>query len=192
VVGKKMRKVFIDGGARIGESLLSGWLKSREELYGCDVYLYEPSQQCQDKLNEIKNKYLQYNITIKQECLWTANCTAELFNAIDIYGDLGNTLFPDKKEKLDKENPQIVKCVDILDVINSFYDDDYIVLKLDVEGAEYDIVQRLLSHSAIYKIKELHVEWHDAFFDDKNSKDILRELAEKNIPVFNWELRDTI
>jgi FkbM family methyltransferase len=159
-----MKKIFIDGGARIGESI-SVLLDTREDLIGCDAYLFECNPSHIETLNEISNNNKKYNFIVKNEAIWVEDTNKEFFISIDIWGDLGCTLLPEKTEKLDRNNPLNVKCIDFAKFLNSFSDEDYIVVKLDIEGAEYDVLNYLIDTNTITKINELYVEFHDMFFN---------------------------
>ena len=180
-----MKYIYIDGGARIGESI-EIILDKRPELLGCDSYLYECNPNHFDTLDDIKKTNLNYNFIIKKEALWVENVEKEFFISVDKWGDLGCTLKPEKREMLDLQNPLTVKCVNINELINTFNDDDYIILKLDVEGAEYDILNHMLDTGTINKINELYVEFHDGFFNVSSSS-IKQKLNGTKVKCdFNW------
>ena len=180
-----MKYVFIDGGARIGESI-EIILEKRHELLGCDSYLFECNPNHIGVLNEISENNKKYNFFVREEALWVEDCEKEFFISIDRWGDLGCTLKPEKNEKLDKQNPLIVKCINFSNFLKSFNDDTYIVLKLDVEGAEYDILEHLIYEGTITKINELYVEFHDNFFNINSNT--LKEKIKEYIKIydFNW------
>lgn len=180
-----MKKIFIDGGARIGESIEHLLIK-REDLIGCDVHFFECNSDHYNTLVEIKNNNKNYNFTIHTEALWIENCDLDFYISIDRWGDLGCTLHPEKKEKLDLGNPRKVKAINIVEFIDSLDNESYIILKLDVEGSEYNIIEKLISSGRINRINELFVEWHDGFFK-KNSSNIKNQLNNFNIKInHNW------
>jgi FkbM family methyltransferase len=180
-----MKKIFIDGGARIGESI-EELLNKREDLKGCDVYFFECNSDHHKKLNEIKETNNQYNFIIKEEALWDKNGEQPFYISIDIWGDLGCTLDSSKREKLDLDNPRIVKTIRLSDFLDNFDDNDYIVLKLDIEGGEYRVISDLINTNKINKINELFVEWHDHFFNT-SSQPLKEVLSKYNIKInHNW------
>jgi len=178
-----MKKIFIDGGARIGETV-EIILDPREDLKGCDVYFFECNDSHYDTLNNIKETNKNYNFIIRTEALWDKEDTMNFYISVDKWGDLGCTLDPTKIEKLDLDNPKQVKTIRFSDFLNQFSDDDYIIVKLDIEGAEYNVVSDLLSSGAINKINEIYIEWHDGFFN-KNSSQLKHELSKLDIIVNN-------
>lgn len=180
-----MKKIFIDGGARIGEAI-NELLDKREDLIGCDVYMFECNSNHLEKLNQIKESNKKYNFFVREEALWDQSGEEKFYISIDIWGDLGCTLHPEKREKLDLANPRIVKTIRLSDFLDQFENDDYIVLKLDIEGGEYRVVTDLINTGKINKIKELYVEWHDHFFN-VSSEPLKQILNKLDIKVnHNW------
>lgn len=52
-------------------------------------------------------------------------------------------------------------CLDFSKFLfTEFSPDDYIVVKMDIEGAEYDVLDEVIKTRAIEKIRELYVEYH--------------------------------
>ena len=180
-----MKKIFIDGGARVGESI-DELLKKRPDLNGCDVYFFECNSDHIKTLNDIKENNKDYNFIIKEEALWDKNEELDFFISIDRWGDLGCTLDSTKREKLDLANPRKVTAIRLVEFLDNFSYDDYIIIKLDIEGAEYRVVSDLITSGYINKINELHVEWHDWFFNT-SSQSLKNELSKYNIIVnHNW------
>ena len=52
-----------------------------------------------------------------------------------------------------------IRLVDFINFLNP--EDNSIVLKLDVEGAEYQILKDMKNSNIFNKIKKLHVEFHE-------------------------------
>lgn len=179
-----MRKIFIDGGARLGESI--DIIKNDISKYSdFEFYLFEPNSEYYSTLQNLEKS--NDKVKFIEGALWDKNGESDFFIANDVWGDVGSTLHIDKKEKLDTENPLKVKTYDIVDVIGWFSEDDYIVLKLDVEGSEYDIINRLIMSNKVSNIKEYLIEWHDHFYDDvnKNKNYFINEI-EKSSKYSDW------
>ena len=61
------------------------------------------------------------------------------------------------------------------------------ILKVDVEGAEYDIIEDLLASSVAHWLNELHVEFHSRRFkEDKKPQEIrlIGELFQQGVACF--------
>jgi FkbM family methyltransferase len=165
-----MKNIFIDGGARVGESL-ENYIKLNPKLVGCDIHLFECNPNHLDKLNNLQIKYPEYNIFVHQIALWDSEGEQDFYFSIDEWGDLGCTLNKNKKEKLDLDNPIKVKSISLSSFLKQFNDNDYIIVKLDIEGAEWEVVNDLINTNQILKINELYVEWHNLFFSYDFKKD---------------------
>ena len=46
-------------------------------------------------------------------------------------------------------------------------------LKIDIEGSEYNVLERLIETKLIHNIKNLYVEFHDQYMEDSFLTDIL-------------------
>ena len=72
----------------------------------------------------------------------------------------------------------------------SFAKDDYVILKLDVEGSEYGILQGLVSSGAIRLIDKLYGEIHEWAPNGASKQQWNRLkslLARNNVRMFSWE-----
>jgi len=93
----------------------------------------------------------------------------------------GSTLF-EKKEtaNIDKNIFLYISTINFSQyIIDSFEKDDYIILKMDVEGKEYDILEHMIETGAIKYVNKLYCEWHVSKF--KKYKKINRNRHNKLI-----------
>ena len=62
---------------------------------------------------------------------------------------------------LDKKNPVTVECIDLsVWISETFSADDHITLLMDIEGAEYDVLEKMVADNSIGIIDVLYVEFH--------------------------------
>lgn len=178
------KRVVIDGGARIGEAF-DILINKRRDLDDATILLYECNPkhiQTLEKITETDKR----DIRVFQNALWNKNEFRSFYFSEDQWGDLGCTLKSEKKEKLDREHPINVMCVDINDIIDYINKDKYIILKLDIEGAEYEVLERLIETGNIERINELYVEFYDSFFN-KDSTELKEKLKKYSIEChFDW------
>lgn len=76
---------------------------------------------------------------------------------------LGSTIMKSKIQ----DTPNETSSVDILDILDIVPDEPY-CLKLDAEGAEYDILERIIKYGKPENIDRLYVEWHDSKMTSDN------------------------
>ena len=109
----------------------------------------------------------------------------------------GSTFFRNKLTRenggfgtLDTVNPVRVRTIDFsrwLRENTSVF--DYIILKLDVEGAEYDILEKMIRDRTISRINHLFIEWHwekVGIPRDRHQR-LLRALRRRRVPIFDWD-----
>jgi len=153
-----MRKIFIDGGAHRGQSaevFMNRWPGAEEyEIYsfeaGTNVALW-------DELSKVMEKYP--NMSMFQSALWIKNEDI-------VFYDEGNSSSSLIQAKLARSPGHEVKKV-VIEAIDlggwldaCFDDDDEIIVKLNVEGAEYEILEQMLDRDQLKKVNTLFVDLH--------------------------------
>ena len=86
----------------------------------------------------------------------------------------------------------VVGCIDLSQfIIENFSKDDNIIIKMDIEGSEYDTLEKMIETGAIEYVNVLVVEWHSRYFT--NTDEIMereRLITEKingyNIMLHTW------
>jgi hypothetical protein len=79
-----------------------------------------------------------------------------------------------------------VKIKDVSEIFNSIYEENKqvnFVVKMDCEGSEYEIMQRLDETNLLSKIKIFMIEWHD-----EGSKVLEEILIRNDFVVFSRNL----
>jgi FkbM family methyltransferase len=96
----------------------------------------------------------------------------------------GSTIIKEKTSGiLDEKNPIKVKCIDLSKwIIANFNPDDKIILKLDIEGAEYQVLNKMIRDGSIDYIDQLFIEWHwnKIGVSQKEHSDLVKRIA---IPI---------
>jgi FkbM family methyltransferase len=155
-----MRNIFLDCGAHMGESVAM-FLRKVAFAEKYEIHSFECNPSSIAFFNSIHGS--KTNVTLHKKAVWTNNA------GINFY--LGSSpgcsvIKSEKSGNLDKENPIFVQSISLSDFIKENFDiDDNIVLKIDIEGAEYDVLPDLIQTGAIKYIKNLFGEWHQAKID---------------------------
>lgn len=194
------KKILIDCGSNLGQGYEQ--IKKNENIDSSwDVVMFEPSFSCFEKLI---NKYNNSNFKIYNKAVYISDQKQEFhfvksLSTGDIdYESVGcklgavKNLFSDRKKIYDLSEPVLVDTIDL----SSFILDlnyETIILKLDVEGSEYDILQRMIETGSINKLHKIYVEFHNYAIDlDKRDKyndikiEILKYLDTNNIKFVEW------
>jgi FkbM family methyltransferase len=184
---RERKQVFLDFGANTGDSLRSFTFGEKANQGGhallgrggkdsgkWDIWGFEPNPAFNDKLktleNELKEAKLsngepRYNVHIFRESV--ANVVG---GKVDFYLDTVNPEHNFWGSSLKENHPDVIKSkkakiqVDSYDVakliMENYTKDDFIIIKMDVEGSEYDIVPYFMKVGVLEYIDEFACEWH--------------------------------
>jgi len=152
-----MKKVFLDCGGNIGQSI-KRFKKSKRYDKDFIIHSWEPV----DCLSKFYRD--QPDITFHNKAVWTYDGEITFF--LDVSKgprrSLGSTIFKEKKSRrLNRKNPATVPCVDFGKwVKDNLSKEDFIILKVDIEGAEYEVLEKMIEDGSINYIDDLYIEWH--------------------------------
>lgn len=142
-----MAKIFLDVGAHIGESATV----ALDERYKFDkIHCFEPAKASYSKIK--KNA----RIVIHKFGLFNKTCILPLYCA----GSLGASVFKDKptrRENFLDEQCNFIKASDWFS--ENVSANDYVVMKVNVEGAEIEIMDDLLDTGEYDKINHLMISF---------------------------------
>lgn len=85
-----------------------------------------------------------------------------------------------------------VKSIDFSSLLKeTVTKEDYVLIKMDIEGSEFSVLDKMIEDNSIELIDEIYVEFHERHFDDeefyKNKKEeYFKIFLEKNINLFEW------
>ena len=156
-----MRKIIIDGGANIGQST-KAFCRALPDISEYEIFCFEASQSdnildpLKDQIE--KSKAMAKDVTLINKAVWTEE---------------GHITFYDKGTESSSityrdqfiNNPQVkqikIPCIDISSWIQeNFNKDDYIILKLDIEGAEYGVFEKLCDDDIVPWFDKIYAEIH--------------------------------
>jgi FkbM family methyltransferase len=144
--------VVLDLGAHIGNA------STEFAQYAGHVYAFEPNPVVYAKLVRQTRKYR--NITTYNKAIFDENTFVDLFTEDGKRGNFfeGSTVM-EGKSNVTYKNRTLVEAVDICDFISTL-DKRPTCIKMDIEGAEYRILERLIDSGEIFKIEKIYVECH--------------------------------
>ena len=73
-------------------------------------------------------------------------------------------------------------------IVDNFSKDDYIVLKMDIEGSEYEILPKMIKDGSINYINAAFIEWHDWVMPDyfNTTSGLVNSLRQANVQLGGW------
>lgn len=181
-------KVFLDCGARIGESI-DRLLVTDQEAAGYDIYMFEPNPVCFDI---ISNNERYANFKKMKVAVSNRNGIEKLWGCVKTNTSVGSTLEKSKAnwDKIAADDFIEVETIDLsIFLINNFSFDDFIILKLNIEGAEYDVLDGLLKSGAADKISKYFVDFHTQWLAPEfkeREKYLRRKYSEIGKPLNGW------
>lgn len=180
-----MNRYFIDCGAHCGESILAA-----KQRFGNDIITisFEPIPGLAKQLEEIHKD--NPTISIQNSAVWINN-EVKKFHLSEEYTD-GSSLL-NSLNNLRDDHYLSIPCFDLSSWIKeTFTNDDYLILKLDIEGAEYEVLNKMIEDNTIKMVKEFWGEWHDMKISDKKtleiSKKVYKYLEDNKIEFKEWEI----
>lgn len=186
------KNIFIDCGANDGKSAI--WFRANKDPSGIYHYVViEPHPDFSDRLNNL-GMQLSAPVTYLQGCAWVEDGEQKLYvdDRKTWHGDWeGSSLFATKTSgKMNLERPLTVQTYDLTRWLKTnTKPDDFIILKLDCEGAEYPILEHMITSGKIDYINEIYAEWHyDKIrdFTEEQHNRIIAEIKKRNIPLYQW------
>jgi FkbM family methyltransferase len=177
-----MRKIFIDCGSHDGCSV-----RKFDDLYDVD--------------NEYEFHCFEGNPNlfkwhpVNKRCVFNNNIVGGSSNPVDFFvhdTSGGSTTSKKKHEDYLKKYSQVASLGAFSPTIKynpivlseyiqkNFKEDDFIVLKLDIEGSEYEVLQDLIDKNCLSYIDSIFIEWHyENKCDYKNPKGFIEMFNKK-------------
>mgnify|MGYP006218533755 FL=1 len=169
--------VVLDLGSNYGD-VLKGL-----QSCGCTVHAFEPHPFFYDYVKQTYGE--NENFIISNKAAWTENEERNFyFKRSRDAKNGGATLMSEKTNILDPYLFDVVECFDISEFINKLGHVD--VLKIDVEGAEYELLYSMLESEAYKNVKSIYVEDHER----KMPSARYRELKNKVIDGYSQIKKD--
>jgi FkbM family methyltransferase len=206
-----MKKYFLDCGTNLGQGLLQ-FIDKKIIDDTFVIHCFEPNPHAIEfsKNRFHQEKYKNYSLIFNEVALWTEDCkknlTIESFDgeyvcqhtgehlgynlrsggATNIMDDEWNK--PNYIDDKDLDKSIQVNCIDFSNYLKkNFTKDDYVICKMDIEGAEYEVLGKLIDDGTINLIDEIYIEWHNHLLKSNyNTQIFIDEIRSRNIKVESW------
>lgn len=172
-------KIFIDLGAYIGDTVEIA-LEKNPEIER--AHAFEPDH---ENYTEICAKFKADPRVVAHNAAATAEAGKRRFYQGAEYGKLGGSLL-ESKSNVDTNSFTEVQCIDFSEFLkNNTRSSDHVILKIDIEGGEYELLERLIETEAIYLVKELFVEWHwsSISYPEVKHNELVTRLRNLGFPI---------
>lgn len=183
-----MRNVFIDCGANLGLALR----KFMGELPSHEFFGFEPNAALHPHIRENTKELAQRGaLTLYQQAVWIEDGTTNLYLGQHESSTvmLGKKMLPNYGPPIDYANPVVVPAINFgAWVVGTFSRSDSITVKMDIEGAEYPVLRKMVEDGSLSFIKVLYVEWHHDRFDYMSDEEhaALFDSVSRMVEVRPW------
>jgi FkbM family methyltransferase len=161
-MNRSQRRIFIDCGANSCRVLRTN-VKKRPDF---EFYAFEPQPELEDRAKQVLHDFPERKIEFYNKAVWVAN-ERKAFYLATRWGPNykgGSTLLGghlNNRAKIDYSNPIYVDALDFSEWLGSnFSRNDFVVIKMDIEGAEYEVFEKIIQDGNHHIIKEAFVEFH--------------------------------
>ena len=157
--------------------------------FGCYIHIFEPMQAAAHYIgNRAKN-----NSKVFVHPVGVGSKTED----ITIYIPKGKdeaTMHPGDIEVAKEEQ---IKVIDIVEVFKAVEADHIDLMKLNIEGAEFDLLERMIKKGLHKKVTDIQIQFHKIADDSEERRDKIREKLSKthectwDYPFVweNWKLK---
>jgi len=162
-----VKRGFLDGGARHLEGLkyCAGELGIDSSW---EVISYEPTPES-FVIAQGERASLGFAVDLRNAALWREAGAIQLWTEAEDATGYGNTVMMAPGRSVDGRDMRATHLV-VADDVNSVLGEfvrlgcTEVHVKLDIEGAEFEVLPRILSSPHLGLVRTLRVEWHERFF----------------------------
>lgn len=178
----KNRKILLSCGSNKGGEFLA-WKESKVYDPEVLIYAFEPEPRCFPHLKNVMSQVP--NITHIKKAISTEDGT-QSWNVGKL--TVSGTLREDKNWGLTGEKI-LIETIDFCKWLEeNIEEDDYVMITLDIEGSEYEVLQKMFETGAMKYINKMYVEFHgNKMYNKQTSENIEAELKEKLLKTFGEE-----
>jgi FkbM family methyltransferase len=174
------RKIFLDCGANDGSSV-KFFRENFPDHQEYEIYCFEPNP------GIVKTFPKENGVTLINKAVYHFDGT-KIFHTTNFINCTSGTLSKIKGAKY--KHKVTVETIDLSKwIMKNFDPQDYIVMKLDVEGAEYRVLSKMFKDLSIKYINELYGEFHGRKVGKtkKDDQKIIDTLKSFGLVMYYWD-----
>jgi FkbM family methyltransferase len=183
--------VFIDCGANLGQAF--DWFSKFFPVSHVKYQLFEANKNCEDALREKVSDDPNVEINIKAISTFTGELKLFGLNEENQVSQ-GASVEQDHNFGHDgSSGSALVPCIDFLEVLKQQSNNATLFVKMDIEGHECDVLERVIEQGCVDKISVIFLEFHSQYLEPQKrslqrerEKNIKNKLRDEGIQVFSW------
>lgn len=148
------------------------------ELHNCNIFCFDPTPK---SINWVRNQKLPNKLNIFEFGISNKSGLTDFYLPINpefVSGSLIN------QSNVDTSKNILVQMKTLSEIMKDFGHKHIDILKLDIEGAEYEVIEDILG--ARVSITQILIEFHDRFINDGKAKSqkIIQKLKNSGYEIF--------
>ena len=171
------RGLFLDCGSNLGQGFEFFRKYYPNKLF--DYILFEPNPHCFEALSK---KYTGQGLTgvrLENVAIGVENTDVDFYGIEDERGGIysvGGTVLPEHNSKIyafPHRASLRVKSINFVDFLLDILQENhypFVVLKLDIEGGEYQVLESLVAKDLISRFETIYVEFHSQYMEENNKR----------------------
>jgi len=192
-----MKNIFLDCGTNICQGLIyfynNGIINDTYE-----IHTFEPNSigcRVKERISEIQ-KQTPLNITTYDSAVWIEDGFVS-FN--QEYGKLpnGDVDLAGVMSSIDGvginppgyKNRMTVPSINFSRFVSELPEDANIICKMDIEGAEFQVLRHMIKEGTITRIKEMYVEFHERYVETESvetEKELIKIISDLGVKIDVW------
>lgn len=174
-----MKNIYIDAGFYRGMTLRR-YVDQGIVDKTWDMYLFEPNTDLNVK-QHVADYFSDLPVKLMEKAVWTKSGKVHFHiagreDAASVEGTSGH----------DRPKEITVQAIDFSKFVAKLPDDAYIICSMDIEGAEFTVLPKMIKDGTIDKINILEIEFHHRLMTDYNPDDarkLIREVEEHGVEI---------
>jgi FkbM family methyltransferase len=171
-----MRKIFLDCGAHDGCSV-EMFINSHDDSKDYEIYSFE----CDElRFKQLSAKGIELGVSkfypIKK-AVWISD-GKKIFDGWQL------------TDTVNSDDNAGIESIDLSKfILDNFSKDDYIVLKMDIEGAEYKVIDKMDKDGSLSYISKIYGELHGPKkgYSIEDNNNLLNKVWRNNLKLLNWD-----
>lgn len=178
--------IYIDAGCFDGDTVeqFRNWRKiAFPDKKAWEIYAFDPNPAFQDRWKVVEDEHTHFDL----KAVWTGEGIMP-FAIEGTTNPLGSTLMSGKKKIWDNSEKVNVQSFDFSNWLKQFKD-DFVVVKMDIEGAEFPVLSKMMSDGTDKICDYLMVEFHPGKVVEYLTTDkfkLMDKLKERGVNLLEW------
>jgi len=186
-----VKKVFLDLGANTGQSV-DYFRRIYESTYRLDESVIDRLEtnefeiHCFEANPNLYHKFAKKNVILHKCAVWIEDGEIDF----SVRSSLGSTLY-ESKTTGGSGTTITVESIDISKFIKDNFDiEDHLIVKMDIEGAEFKVIDKLAKDGTLEYIDKINVEYHAGKVPEFGLEDVNRcrdLLEDSGVDIIEWK-----